>query len=243
MSEPDEAGRTRERAGRSRERERALAIGHALSMLCAAVAAALAGESIWFGAGGAASLLGWVVLGDRPWTRGELGTLANAVTLARIAGCALLPLVFPLLSPVQFTLLLYALLLIDALDGAIARRSGRTTPFGARLDLEADAFLTLMMCLILSNGGLVGPWILVAGLWRYVYAGLVAAVPVRGEEPRSRRGRAIAALLMLSLSSSFLLGPRWAPPAAALGTVLVSYSFVRSLLWSYRPPRRPPPPS
>jgi hypothetical protein len=40
---------------------------------------------------------------------------------------------------------------------------------------------------------------------------------------------------MLSLSGSFLLGPRWAPLVAGLGTALVSYSFAHSLLWSYRP--------
>ena len=221
---------------------RGLALAHAVSMAAAAGAAVLTGRPLWFGAGGAASLLVWVVLVDRPWSRAELGTLANAITFARLAGCAALPALFTRVPAVAFTAVLFGLLAVDGIDGAVARRTGRSTPFGARLDLEADAFLTLMMCLMLRQAGLVGSWVLIAGLWRYAYSGLLAVIPARGEEPRSRLSRAIAGLLMLSLSGAFLLGPTWAPAAAGLGTALVSCSFVRSLIWSYRrPPRAPSP--
>jgi phosphatidylglycerophosphate synthase len=214
---------------------RARAIAHALSMMAASVAAVATGQPLWFGAAGAAAIALWVVVVDRPWSRGELGTLANLLTIARVVGCACLPAVFPHMSALQFTAVLVGLIAMDAVDGAVARRTGRMTAFGGRLDLEADAFLTLMMCVLLRQAGLVGSWILIAGLWRYVYSALVAAFPTRGEEPRSRLGRYVAAVLMLSLSGSFLLGPRWAPLAAGLGTALVSYSFIHSLVWSYRP--------
>src|SRR5262245_33349352 len=242
--EGEEAARMSVRPSDPRGRRRGFALAHALSMAAAAAAAVLTGRALWLGAGGTASLLIWVVLTDRPWARDELGSLANALTGVRIAGCAFLPVLFPRLAAGPFTLVLFGLLATDLVDGEVARRTGRTSPFGGRLDLETDAFLTLMMCVLLRQAGLVGSWVLIAGLWRYVYSGLVALIPARHEEPRSTVGRSIAAFLVLSLSSSFLLGPRWAPLLAGSGTALVSYSFVRSLVWSYRrsPAPRPPVP-
>jgi phosphatidylglycerophosphate synthase len=215
-------------------RQRAVAVVHALSMAGAAAAAVASGRPLWFSAGGVASIFVWVVLADRPWARGELATLANLVTACRAGATAALPVLHGELAPLAFTLLLVGLLAVDGVDGAIARRTGRSTAFGGRLDLETDAFLTLMMCLLLLHAGLVGGWVLVAGMWRYVYAAFVAVVPARGEEPRSRLGRYVAGTLIVSLASGFLLGPRWAPPVVAIGTALVSYSFLRSLAWSLR---------
>jgi phosphatidylglycerophosphate synthase len=213
---------------------RRFALAHALSMAGAACAAALAGEPLWFGAAGALSLLLWVILPGRPWAHAALFTPANAITGLRALSCASLPLWFPHLSPFGFTLVVFALLAADGIDGALARRTGTTTALGARLDLEADAFLTMMLCLLLCRAELVPAWVLVAGLWRYVYAAMIALVPARGEEPRSQLARVSAGLLIFSLAFSFLLGPRWAPVASGVGTLLVSASFLRSLYWSYR---------
>ena len=213
---------------------RGCALAHALSMGGAVCAATLAGEPLWFGAAGVVSLLIWITLGGRPWARHELATLPNAITGLRALVCASLPLWFARLSPLSFTAAVFALLAVDGIDGMVARRTGRTTAFGARLDLEADAFLTMMLCLLLHHGALVPAWVLVAGLLRYFYAAAIALVPARGEEPRSQLARMSAGLLIFTLAFSFLLGPRWAPLAAGVGTVLVSGSFLRSLYWSYR---------
>jgi phosphatidylglycerophosphate synthase len=222
-------------------RGRVFGLAHALSMAGAAAAAAVAFDPLWFGAGGAASMVVWVVIGDRPWARSELATLANAITGLRVCLCASLPVFLPRLSPLAFTAMVVALLAVDGVDGIVARRSGRATAFGARLDLEADAFLTMMLCLLLRQAGLVPAWVLVAGLWRYFYAAMIALLPARGEEPRSLFSRLSAGVLIFSLASSFLLGARWAPLAAGVGTAVVSLSFARSLYWSYRPSRAPAP--
>ena len=44
-------------------------------------------------------------------------------------------------------------LALDAVDGRVARRTGTVSPFGARLDGEADAFLMLVLSVHVARGG------------------------------------------------------------------------------------------
>ena len=70
---------------------------------------------------------------------------------------------------------------------------------------------------------------LVAGLWRYVFASAVALAPSLGDAPRSRIYRWLFSSLMVAFAGAFV---PWAPLArvcAAAGTVLVSFSFVHSI--------------
>ena len=62
-------------------------------------------------------------------------------------------------------------LALDGLDGWLARRLKRETPFGARFDMETDAFLMLVLSLLVWLMGKAGPWVLAIGLMRYVFVG------------------------------------------------------------------------
>lgn len=64
-------------------------------------------------------------------------------------------------------LLLGAALATDLLDGPVARRSGTAGPVGARIDMEADAVLVLVVSVLAAL--VVGPWALAIGLMRYAY--------------------------------------------------------------------------
>ena len=59
--------------------------------------------------------------------------------------------------------------LLDAVDGALARRSGLASDFGARFDMETDAAFTLVLCALVLQAGQAGPWVLAAGLMRYAF--------------------------------------------------------------------------
>jgi hypothetical protein len=63
-------------------------------------------------------------------------------------------------------------------------------------------------------------------------AATIAIVPALGEAPRSRFGRWVFAVLMLSLAGAFLPVPTLPSLLAAIGTALVSISFLRSLAQS-----------
>ena len=58
-------------------------------------------------------------------------------------------------------------LVLDAVDGKVARRTGTTSPVGARFDMEVDAFLVLVLSVHVA--GIVGPWALVIGGMRYAF--------------------------------------------------------------------------
>src|SRR5215218_11011335 len=58
-------------------------------------------------------------------------------------------------------------LVLDAVDGWVARRSGTVSALGARFDMEVDAFLILVLSVYVAQS--VGPWVLVIGAMRYVF--------------------------------------------------------------------------
>jgi hypothetical protein len=80
--------------------------------------------------------------------------------------------------------------------------------------------------------------VLVAGLWRYVFAVAVAIVPALGDAPPSRLYRSVFGILMIMLAGAFLPWPKLSRVSAAVGTSLVSLSFLHSIARS-RAFRRP----
>ncbi len=58
-------------------------------------------------------------------------------------------------------------LVLDAVDGQVARRTGTATPLGGRLDGEVDAFLILLLSIFVSQT--YGSWVLAIGAIRYVF--------------------------------------------------------------------------
>jgi phosphatidylglycerophosphate synthase len=62
-----------------------------------------------------------------------------------------------------------AALLLDGVDGWVARQTGMVSDFGARFDMEADALFLLTMSLLVHATGKVGIWVLASGLMRYAF--------------------------------------------------------------------------
>jgi phosphatidylglycerophosphate synthase len=198
-------------------------------MLASVVAAVWLREIAWCVAAGVAGL-GLQVVAARAW-RTESGALAlaNMLTLLRLGLVASLPLVLALVPRLAFALLVLGLLVLDGVDGRVARARGEASAFGAALDMETDALTVMVLGLLLHRDGAAGAWVLVAGLWRYAYATAVALVPALGDCPPSRLYRWVFCLLMLALAGAFVPWPGPARVFAALGTVLVSLSFLHSI--------------
>jgi phosphatidylglycerophosphate synthase len=207
-----------------------------LAVLGAALVALATGSASWLGAGGLAAVVVAVVLPAGPWRDPSIRNAANALTAARLAAVATLPMLERALVYRGFAAVVLAVVLLDGADGWLARRRGTITEFGARFDRETDALLVMVLCVLLHQTRGLPPWILVAGAWRYAYGALVAFVPGRGEAPRSSFGRHVAGVIMLALCSAFALGAR-AASVAAVATALISLSFIRGLWWSYGPRR------
>lgn len=124
-------------------------------------------------------------------------------------------------------LLIAAALASDALDGPVARRTGTAGPVGARIDMEADAALNLVLSVLAAT--VVGPWALAFGLMRY---GFVTAAAVRPALSRplafSRLRRLIGATqgvaLLLAVVPAVPTRVATAVLALALGLLVVSFA-------------------
>lgn len=129
-------------------------------------------------------------------------------------------------------------LLLDVADGWLARRSGSSSAFGARYDVETDALLVLALSLILLDRGIAGPWVLVAGLLRYVYVLAQVVFPSsRGEAPRSRHGRFFYVFMVVCFLLALVTPRDLGVLLVAAGTLGVSASFAHSFWWCYGPVR------
>lgn len=105
------------------------------------------------------------------WPYGLLGW-ANRVTLAR---AALVALVAGALAVQAFVAAIWPwlaiavlALLLDGVDGWVARRTRSASQFGARFDMELDALLIMLLCVGLWLESL-GSWVLLIGGMRYLF--------------------------------------------------------------------------
>jgi phosphatidylglycerophosphate synthase len=207
---------------------------HAAAMLLTAVLCAAIRSEWPLATAGLLSFGVFVVARHRAWTQGRRFGAANAVTALRL-GLASALLLFSGTQPLTSATLLAAFLALDGVDGWIARRTNSASAFGARFDMETDAFGVLATGVVLCVERGLGAWILLGGLLRYVYVLALPLASGKREQPRSAWTRAAFAVAMVFLIGA-LGSPRGVARASgALATVLLSASFAYSFFWSFGP--------
>lgn len=169
---------------------------------------------------------------------------ANRVTLARSV------LVIPLASLAPFldaslsgnSLWLYlslsvVALIMDGVDGMVARATGTESGFGARFDMELDALFILGLCFAVLALEKAGPWVLALGLMRYgfVLAGKIWPF-INGTLPESFRRKTVCVWQLVTLMVALV---PVTPDALAfwslvLALALLCYSFGADIRWLYR---------
>jgi phosphatidylglycerophosphate synthase len=132
-------------------------------------------------------------------------------------------------------------LLLDAVDGQVARHTGTTSAFGARFDLEVDAFLILVLSVYVANT--TGWWVLASGAARYVFVAAKVVLPwLRGTVPPRFWCKVVAAVqgVVLTVVMADVLPATVAQVALAVSLVLLAESFGREAwqLWCAQPERR-----
>ena len=106
-----------------------------------------------------------------------LGLRGNHVTfLSMVAGLAFCPLFLWVSKPLAFAMLLLHVLL-DGLDGPLARYRGQATSRGSFTDTMADQLVVTASALTMMQAGYAGAW--AGGLYLFFYAVVVAFAFVR----------------------------------------------------------------
>ncbi|MHC3468953.1 CDP-alcohol phosphatidyltransferase family protein [Streptomyces sp. 7R007] len=168
---------------------------------------------------------------------------ANRVTLGRatlVGGVtALVADSFESSPPVTvFVGLTAVALILDGVDGKVARATGTSTPLGARFDMEVDAFLILVLSVYVSMT--LGPWVLLIGAMRYAFVAAARVWPwLNAPLPPSTARKTVAALQGVCL---LLAASRYLPYTASLAVVVLAlgslvWSFGRDVLWLRRTSR------
>ena len=224
-----------------------------VALLTAALGVILAYLADWAGTYVLAGLAGYAIVsvfvvvrvGSR---RGRAGFgIANQVTLLRaglvcLASGALLAGGSSSASEWSLVVLVAAALSLDAADGWLARRLRLASGFGARFDLEIDAWLILVLALLVWQSGRVGPWVLAIGLMRYVFVLASWYLPaLRGPLPPSRRRQVVCVQQSVTLLVCLLppVGNLFANVAAGLALLALLASFASDIIYLVRIRRSP----
>ena len=208
-----------------------------------------AGLLLWLGAGWTAVVAGLsiyaltsAVLAYQRRRHAAAFGWASQVTLARtglvalLAGALFEPALYRELGWWLAGLALAALIL-DGVDGWLARRLNESSDFGARFDMEVDAALILVLCLGLMAGGTAGAWVLAIGVMRYAFVGAASAWPwLAAPLPPSFRRKLVCvwqvAALLICLTP--IVGPALATPILASALALLAWSFWIDVAWLKR---------
>ncbi|GAA5167903.1 CDP-alcohol phosphatidyltransferase family protein [Amycolatopsis dongchuanensis] len=164
----------------------------------------------------------------------DLVTLARAVLVGGVTA-----LVADRLGGAQpvavFTALASVALLLDAVDGQVARRTNTVSALGARFDMEVDAFLILVLSV--QAAFTHGAWVLVIGAMRYGFVAAAWVLPwLRAALPPSRARKTVAALqgILLVVVCSGVLPTLAGTAVVAAALALLTWSFGRDVHWLWR---------
>jgi phosphatidylglycerophosphate synthase len=128
-------------------------------------------------------------------------------------------------------------LILDGIDGWLARRRRIASAFGARFDMEADALLILGLSLAVLASGRAGPWVLLAGVLRYAFVAAGVLWPtLKAPLPPSLRRKAVCVLIGMALAAALIpaIPAAAAGVLASAGVLALVYSFTVDTVWLLR---------
>jgi phosphatidylglycerophosphate synthase len=165
---------------------------------------------------------------------------ANCVTLARatlaLAVAALAAASFTHDTPVALLVTLAAVaLVLDGVDGWLARRTGMASELGARFDGEVDAFLILALSVYVAPA--CGWWVLAIGAARYLFLAAEMLLPwMRAPLPPRRWRKVVAAVqgVVLTVAAAGILPLELTQALLVAALVLLTASMGECTWWLWR---------
>lgn len=172
--------------------------------------------------------------------------MANAITLSRLPLLAVVVALFYLAAPAGQAValvLLVVLLVLDSIDGMVARRLGETSLLGSVLDIASDRIVEIVLWVVFAHLGLIPIWIPLLILPRGVLTDSLRGVMVaEGVEPFKATTSKLAQMLVQSRASRGAYGVSKFVAFTLLGLLLVLRAYQPDpawvtpdvLLWTHR---------
>jgi phosphatidylglycerophosphate synthase len=168
------------------------------------------------------------------WGPASWVTLARATLAVGVA--ALAADAFAHDTPVALLVTLAAVaLVLDAVDGWVARRTGTATALGARFDGEVDAFLILALSVYVAPA--YGTWVLVIGAARYLFGAGEWLLPwMRAPLPPRRWRKLVAATqgIVLTVAAAGVLPRALTQALLVVALALLAASVGECVWWLWR---------
>jgi phosphatidylglycerophosphate synthase len=126
-------------------------------------------------------------------------------------------------------------LVLDGVDGLVARRTRTASELGARFDSELDAALLAVLSVHVATD--LGAWVLAVGAMRYVFVAAGWALPwLRGALPVRRSAKVVAVVQGVALvaASADVLPRPAAAAVVAVALAALTWSFAVSVVWLAR---------
>jgi phosphatidylglycerophosphate synthase len=126
-------------------------------------------------------------------------------------------------------------LVLDAVDGRVARHTRTESMVGARFDMEVDALLILILSVYVARS--LGPWVLAIGGARYLLGIAGWALPwLRRPVPPRYWRKVVAAIQGISLTTvaASIVSPLAADAVLVMAMALLAESFGRDVWWLSR---------
>ena len=119
------------------------------------------------------SLLGFIILAliskKEIISIKPFGGYPNWITGFRFLNIIAFSIYYPVLDHITLAVWMLIVVLLDGLDGYLARRFNMHSNYGAKFDTETDSFYVALASLILFSLELTSWWILIPGFLKYPY--------------------------------------------------------------------------
>jgi phosphatidylglycerophosphate synthase len=173
-----------------------------------------------------------ILLTRKQWTPGRYFGWGNLLTSLRLLVLLFTVLFFRGLPNYFIALAGLVILIGDGIDGRVARQRKELSEFGEYFDKETDALFIHLFCLSAIFKDLLGEWIILIGLLRYLFVIYLFLTGKKdNKERRSKAGRHIFVFVSCSVIIFFLPFPRLPLAVSSLSLLLLIYSFGRDILW------------
>ena len=181
----------------------------------------------------------WILNVNRLGKLRPFAGYANWITLFRLLMVVYIGFFYDTLSHHSiFSLALFSVI-IDGLDGYIARKFNQKSTFGLFFDMETDAFYVMVITSIIFMEGMFGFWLVIVGYLRYLYGTLSLFIRVyERESTRTKFRSIIAGIFFVAILSPFILPPNIHFPVVITASTLLVFSFIISFVMIFLPDNR-----